>query len=177
MLCRPDWHAGAQIGQNLSLTDLDYADDVGLLSDPVETQYMLGNVVASADLIDLKVCTEKTKFMNINHDTGPFSLTVNQVQLEKVNQNDIYGEEFKKTASNPKATLKIIYEVIRGSPAPKKYSLNVGGEIVRDLDRVWGLLAHHFSMIDETAQSEAAENKELLTEESTFGDLEVKIST
>ena len=78
-------YPGVQIGQNLSLTDLDYADDVGLLSDPVEAQNMLDNVVAWADLIGLKVSTEKTKFMAINHDTGPFTLTVNQVQLEKVN--------------------------------------------------------------------------------------------
>ncbi|KAK2713822.1 hypothetical protein QYM36_009640 [Artemia franciscana] len=75
----------AQIGQNLSLTDLDYADDVGLLSDPVEAQNMLDNVVAWANLIGLKVSTEKTKFMAFNHETGPFSLTINQVQLEKAN--------------------------------------------------------------------------------------------
>ncbi|XP_065557812.1 uncharacterized protein LOC136025754 [Artemia franciscana] len=79
-------YPGAQVGQNLSLTDLDYADDVGLLSDPVEAQNMLDSVVAWADLIGLKVSTEKTKCMAINHDTGPFSLTVNQVQLEKVNR-------------------------------------------------------------------------------------------
>ena len=42
----------AQIGQNLSLTDLDYADDVGLLSDPVEAQDLLDSVVAWAALID-----------------------------------------------------------------------------------------------------------------------------
>ena len=84
-------YPGAQIGQNLSLTDLDYADDVGLLSDPVEAQNMLDSVVAWADLIGLKVSTEKTKFMAINHDTGPFPLTVNQVQLEKVNRFTFLG--------------------------------------------------------------------------------------
>ncbi|KAK2716006.1 hypothetical protein QYM36_010540 [Artemia franciscana] len=78
-------YPGALIGQNLSLTGLDYADDVGLLSYPVEAQNMLDSVVAWADLIGLKVSTEKTKFKAINHDTGPFPLTVNQVQLEKVN--------------------------------------------------------------------------------------------
>ncbi|KAK2701591.1 hypothetical protein QYM36_019768, partial [Artemia franciscana] len=78
-------YPGAQVGQNLSLTDLDYADDVGLLSDPVEAQNMLDSVVAWAVLIGLKVSTEKTKFMAINHDTGLFPLTINQVQLEKVN--------------------------------------------------------------------------------------------
>ncbi|KAK2709579.1 hypothetical protein QYM36_013299 [Artemia franciscana] len=76
-------YPGAQVGQNLSLNDLDYADDVGLLSDPVEAQNMLDSVVVWADLIGLKVSTENTKFMAINYDTGPFPLTVNQVQLEK----------------------------------------------------------------------------------------------
>ena len=86
-------YLGAQIGQNLSLTHLDYADDVGLLSDPVEAQNMLENVVAWADLIGLKVRTEKTRFMAINHDTVPFSLTVNQVQLEKVNRFTYLGSQ------------------------------------------------------------------------------------
>ncbi|KAK2709325.1 hypothetical protein QYM36_013106 [Artemia franciscana] len=82
-------HPGLQIGQNLSLTDLYYADDVGLLSDPIEVQNMIDSVVVWADLIGLKVSTEKTKFMAINHDTGPFPLTVNQVHQEKVNHNPI----------------------------------------------------------------------------------------
>ena len=86
---------------------------------------------------------------------------------------DFYGEEFKKNASNPKATWKIINEVIRGSPGPQHYSLNVVGEIVRDLDRVCDLFAHHFSKISETVQSKAAVNKELLTEES-FEELRVQ---
>ncbi|KAK2718306.1 hypothetical protein QYM36_005570 [Artemia franciscana] len=75
----------AQIGHNLSLTDLYYADDLGLLSDLVEAQIILDSVGAWADLITLKVSTEKNKFMAINHDTGPFPLTAKQVQLEKVN--------------------------------------------------------------------------------------------
>ncbi|XP_065570346.1 uncharacterized protein LOC136033530 [Artemia franciscana] len=70
---------GAQIEQNLLLTELDYPDDVGLLSDPVKAQNMLDGVVAWADLIGMKVSTEKTKFMAINHDTGPFPLIVNRV--------------------------------------------------------------------------------------------------
>ena len=86
-------YPGAQVGQNLSLTDLDYADDVGLLSDPIEAQNMLDSVVTWADLIGLKVSTEKTKFMAINHDTGPFPLTVNQVQLEKVNRFTYLGSQ------------------------------------------------------------------------------------
>ena len=73
------------IEQNLALTDLNYGDDVGLLSNPVEAQNMIDSVVALAHLISLKFSTEKTKFMAINHDTGSFLLTVNQVQLEKVN--------------------------------------------------------------------------------------------
>ncbi|KAK2714155.1 hypothetical protein QYM36_008656 [Artemia franciscana] len=72
-------------GHNLSLADLYYADDLGLLSDLVEAQIILDSVVAWADLITLKFSTEKNKFMAINHDTGPFPLTAKQVQLEKVN--------------------------------------------------------------------------------------------
>ena len=86
-------YLAAQIGQNLSLTDLNYTDDVGLLSDPIEAQNILDSVVAWADLIGLKVSTEKTKFMAINHDTGSFSLTVNQVQLEKVNRFTYLGSQ------------------------------------------------------------------------------------
>ncbi|KAK2719423.1 hypothetical protein QYM36_005046 [Artemia franciscana] len=51
---------------------------------------------------------------------------------------NFYSGEFKKNASNPKTPWKIINEVIRGSPAPQQYSLNVGGEIVRDLDKNLG---------------------------------------
>ena len=54
---------------------------------------MLDSVVSWADLIGLKVSTEKTKFMAINHDTGPFPLTVNQVQLEKVNRFTYLGSQ------------------------------------------------------------------------------------
>ena len=81
----------AQIEQNLALTDLNYADDVGVLSNPVEAQNMIDSVVALADLISLKFSTEKTKSMAINHDTGSFLLTVNQVQLEKVNYFTFLG--------------------------------------------------------------------------------------
>ncbi|KAK2701632.1 hypothetical protein QYM36_019727 [Artemia franciscana] len=84
---------------------------------------------------------------------------------------DFYSKEFKKNVLNPKATWKIINEVIRGSTAPQQNSLNAGGEIVRDLDEVCDLFAHHFSKIGETLQSEATVNKELLIEESTFEDL------
>ena len=65
--------------------------DVGLLSDPVEAQNMLDSVVAWADLIGLKFSTEK--FMAMNHNTGPFPLTVNQVQLEKVNRFIYLGSQ------------------------------------------------------------------------------------
>jgi len=54
---------------------------------------MLDSVVAWADLIGLKVSPEITKFMAINHDTGPFSPTVNQVQLEKVNRFTYLGSQ------------------------------------------------------------------------------------
>ncbi|KAK2722413.1 hypothetical protein QYM36_002824, partial [Artemia franciscana] len=112
---------------------------------------------------------------------GPFTTPVYHQQFKdqrnlvnstrRKKKRNFYGEEFKKNASNPKATWKIINEVIRGSPAPQQYSLNVGGEIVRDLDKVCDLFAYHFSKIGETVQSEAAVNNELLIEESTFEDL------
>ena len=61
--------------------------------------------------------------------------------------------------------------MIRDIPAPQEYSLNVGGKIVRDLNKVCDLFAHQFSNIGENVQSEAAVNKELQTEESTFEDI------
>ncbi|KAK2707812.1 hypothetical protein QYM36_015483 [Artemia franciscana] len=87
---------------------------------------------------------------------------------------DFYGEEFKKDASNLKGTWKIINEMIRGGAAPQQCSLNVCGEIVRDLDKVCDLFAHNFSKIGETVQNEAAVNKELLAEESTLENLRGK---
>ena len=62
-------HNGAQIGENLSLTNLDYADDVEILSDAEHAQKMLDNIVEWSNLIGLKVSTEKTKFMIMNHPT------------------------------------------------------------------------------------------------------------
>ena len=76
-------HPGFQIGQNFSLGDLEYADDVGIISDSEKAQTMLDEVVNWAHHISLKVSTVKTKFMAINH-TDPMSLTVNQVQLDQV---------------------------------------------------------------------------------------------
>ena len=38
-------HNGTQIGNNLSFTDLDYADDVVLLSDPEHAQTMLDDII------------------------------------------------------------------------------------------------------------------------------------
>ena len=63
---------------------------------------------------------------------------------------------------------KLLMKLIRGSPAQQQYSLNVGGEIVRDLDKLCDLFPHHFSKIGKTVQSEAAVNKELLIEEYNF---------
>ncbi|KAK2709753.1 hypothetical protein QYM36_013431, partial [Artemia franciscana] len=60
--CCIDWvlenvlmqHNGAQIGENLSLTNLDYADDVEILSDAEHAQKMLDNIVEWSNLIGLK---------------------------------------------------------------------------------------------------------------------------
>ena len=51
-------HNGSQIGKNLSLTDLNYADDVGLLSDPEHAQKMLDDIFKWSSLIGLKVSAE-----------------------------------------------------------------------------------------------------------------------
>ncbi|KAK2722409.1 hypothetical protein QYM36_002820 [Artemia franciscana] len=45
--------------KNLSLTDLDYANDVGLLSDPEHAQKILDDIVELSTLIGLKVMAEK----------------------------------------------------------------------------------------------------------------------
>ena len=76
-------HNGAQIGKNLSLTDLDYADDIGLLSDPEHAQKMLDDIIECSSLIGLKVSAEKSKFMVMNLPTQLF-LSVNLTQLERV---------------------------------------------------------------------------------------------
>ena len=85
--------------------------------------------------------------------------------------SDFCGEEFRKNGSSFKTSWKIINEVVRGSPAPQQYSLNVGGNIVWDLDRVCDLFAQNFLKIGETVQSEAIVNRKWLTEKSTFKEL------
>ena len=62
-------HNGVQIGKNLSVTDVDYADDVQLLSDPEHAQKMLDDIVEWSNLIGLEVSAEKIKFMIMNHLT------------------------------------------------------------------------------------------------------------
>ena len=47
-------HPGVEIGQNLSLEDLDYAGDVRILLDPEKATNMLHNLVTWADRIGLK---------------------------------------------------------------------------------------------------------------------------
>ena len=118
------------------------------------------------------LCIQHTSINQMSLSSAQFKDQRNLVNsTRRKKMRNFYGEEFKKNASNPKAIWKIINEVIRGSTAPQQYSLNVGGEIVRDLDKVCNLFAYHFSKIGETVQSEAAVNNELLIEESTFKDL------
>ncbi|KAK2726329.1 hypothetical protein QYM36_000690 [Artemia franciscana] len=47
-------HNSAETRKNLSLTDLDYADDVGLLSDPDHAQKMRDDIVEWSSLTGLK---------------------------------------------------------------------------------------------------------------------------
>jgi hypothetical protein len=76
-------HPGVKIQRNLSLVDLEYADDVGVPSDPKKAQTILDDVVTWADYIGLKVRAGKTQFTAMNHNDS-FSLTVFQVQLDQV---------------------------------------------------------------------------------------------
>ena len=82
-------HNGAQIGKNLSLTDLGYADDVGLLSNPEHAQKMLDDIIEWSSLIRLKVSADKTKFMVMNHP-NQISLSVNLTQLERQLKNLLF---------------------------------------------------------------------------------------
>ncbi|KAK2712736.1 hypothetical protein QYM36_011433 [Artemia franciscana] len=69
--------------ESTSLIDIDYADDVEILSDPEHDQKMLDDIVEWSNLIRLKVSREKTKFMTMNHPTQ-ISLSVNKTQLVRV---------------------------------------------------------------------------------------------
>ncbi|KAK2718096.1 hypothetical protein QYM36_006774 [Artemia franciscana] len=85
-------HKGFQIGQNLSLEDIDQADDVGILSDPETAQTILGDLMTWADHIGLKVNNAKTKFKRISH-ADPLSLTLNQVQLDQIDRFTYLGSQ------------------------------------------------------------------------------------
>ena len=64
--------------KNLSLTNLDYADNVGIISDPEHAQKMLDDIVEWSSLVGLKVRTEKTKFMVMNRpDPNIFECALN----------------------------------------------------------------------------------------------------
>jgi len=86
-------HPGVKIRQNVSLGDLEYADDFRILYDSEKDQTIIDDVVTLADRIGPKVITEKTKFMVTNH-TDPYSLTVIQVQLDQVDSFSYLGSYF-----------------------------------------------------------------------------------
>ncbi|KAK2719132.1 hypothetical protein QYM36_004833, partial [Artemia franciscana] len=81
------------------LTDLDYADDVELLSGLEHAQKMQDDIVEWSNLIGLKVSAEKTKFMIMNHPTQ-ISLSVNLTQLERVECFTYLGSILRSNGSS-----------------------------------------------------------------------------
>jgi hypothetical protein len=78
-------------GPSVRISDLDYADDIALLSTTeAEAQTMLSNVAAQALRVGLAINISKTEFIATNFDT-PVSLSLNNVPLNKVDDYRYLG--------------------------------------------------------------------------------------
>jgi hypothetical protein len=74
----------SETGPGIRISDLDYADDIALLStSESEAQRMLSNVAAEALKVGLAINVSKTEFIATNFDT-PVSISLNNVPLNKV---------------------------------------------------------------------------------------------
>ena len=66
------------------LTDLDFADDLALLGDSVESlQAMTNNLASTAAKVGLKISTAKTKIISVTED-HPITVQVNNQNAEEV---------------------------------------------------------------------------------------------
>ncbi len=74
------------------VTDLDFADDIALLSELVsQAQYLLTSVESSSAQIGLVMNAKKTKVMAYNHDDEVKIITRDGSQLEVVQDFKYFG--------------------------------------------------------------------------------------
>ncbi len=77
---------GVQVGENLYLTDLTYADDIALLGDSAEAvQDALDNIDRFAKVVGLRINASKTKVLSTQPDPGTqHTINLGGVPLEEV---------------------------------------------------------------------------------------------
>ena len=87
----------------LNITDLDFADDIALLSDTVaQAQELLKNVENAALCVGLHMNAKKTQFMAFNQPTCVEIKTVEGSPLEEVNDFKYLGSWVKSTEQDIK---------------------------------------------------------------------------
>ena len=76
----------SQSQSGVTLTDLDFADDIALLSDKIEqAQSILSRVQRECQKVGLALNAKKTKYITYNIDTKGTALKTNDgIELEKV---------------------------------------------------------------------------------------------
>ena len=85
------------------LTDLDFADDISLLSEEIQqAQELLQRVESSVGKIGLKMNTTKTKFMSFNHSQKISIQTNNGTKLDEVRDFKYLGAWMASTEKDVK---------------------------------------------------------------------------
>jgi len=86
---------GMQWTEQTRLTDLDFADDIGLLAETWEgLQELTTNLEAEAKKVGLRISAEKTKTMQISSDQVTSPLIINQQNIEHVHKFTYLGSIF-----------------------------------------------------------------------------------
>lgn len=86
--------AGVRVGHNCSITDLDYANDVAILSKSyAEVQHALDNVSRMAKMVGMKINASKRKILSANFLPDQVAVTLDGEAVEE-------DESFKYLGTN-----------------------------------------------------------------------------
>ena len=77
---------GVHFGQNHSIRDLEYTDDVRTLSDPEKANTMVDDVVTCANVIGLNVSTTKKKIRALSHTDRLLLTFMNRISSSFMNR-------------------------------------------------------------------------------------------
>ncbi|KAK2716218.1 hypothetical protein QYM36_010708 [Artemia franciscana] len=179
------------LGLGIHVSDLEYADDIdALAADPVTAQAMLNEITHFSQLLGMKINTAKTIVMDLNIQSD-CQLVLYGQELERVNSFTYLGsvkEPHGGCDLDKMFTLWVFtstngsgYLALASMPS-KMIFLSLGGQnnvVPLYFAKLRDTASVKFEKLKQDygehslsrAQSEAAANKELLTEESTFEDL------